>query len=218
MEICANDPDTFIRNERYYLEERVEMNGLGPKTAAKLVGGRCLNVRKSWPNFLVPPSRHRLNWVAAPQNKALFGSYLLAKFLIAWKCVPTIRPLSSKIEGTILKSELRWMGWDPEPLPKLAEGRCLNVRKSRPNFPTLPSRHRLIWVTAKLAAEVSPLSEHVLPMHAVWGTFDDNNRPRLWGREEIEKWEERKEKKIRGVSHLSRPDLGLFYQLFKITF
>ena len=33
--ICANDPDTFIRNRKYHLEEGVEMSGLAPITGVE---------------------------------------------------------------------------------------------------------------------------------------------------------------------------------------
>ena len=63
-----------------------------------------------------------------PQNKALFGSDPLAKFVIfVQKYVLTIRPLSSETDSTILKKELRKIGWDPELVMKMARGRCLNI-------------------------------------------------------------------------------------------
>ena len=50
-----------------------------------------------------------MNLGSLPQNNVSFGLDLLAKFLIAQKCVPTIRPLSLKTNGTMLKKSLSWM-------------------------------------------------------------------------------------------------------------
>ena len=35
MNICADDPDTFLGNGEYHFEEQVEMNLLGPRIAVK---------------------------------------------------------------------------------------------------------------------------------------------------------------------------------------
>ena len=56
-----------------------------------------------------------------PQNKALFGSNLLAKFChLAWKNVQTIWTLSSRTEDTIMMRRPRGIDWHPNWPPKLA--------------------------------------------------------------------------------------------------
>ena len=65
MKILVNDPSTFVGDRGYHLEEGAEMNGLGPRTAAKTSRGQCLNAGKSQPNFPVQPSRHRHIWAVA---------------------------------------------------------------------------------------------------------------------------------------------------------
>ena len=58
-------------------------------------------------------------------------------YFFTQKSMPMIRALSSKMEGTILKSKLRWTCWDQEPPSKLAEGRHSSMvnawlRQARP--------------------------------------------------------------------------------------
>ena len=63
-----------------------------------------------------------MNSKSLPQNKALFGSKQLANFFIfVLKCVPTIRALSSAMEGTILNRRWRKACWDQEPSSNLLE-------------------------------------------------------------------------------------------------
>ena len=57
-----------------------------------------------------------------PQNKALFGSDKLLKFLyFAQKSVPVIWTLSLQIEGTIMTRRLRGTYWNLEPVVSVAK-------------------------------------------------------------------------------------------------
>ena len=70
-----------------------------------------------WKAFFVT----RINSESLSQNKVLFGSYLLANFLFAQKCVSMIRTLSSGNKDTTLKSSLRWTWCYPYAPSKTAE-------------------------------------------------------------------------------------------------
>ena len=110
-----------------------------------------------------------MNLRLLPQNKALFGSDPLAKFVIfVQKYVLTIWPLSSETDSTILKKELRKIGWDPELVMKMARGRCLNIVPQRlPQAPTIAANNDILC-RAELAPASSAPSSLVPLSHACW--------------------------------------------------
>ena len=79
-----------------------------------------------WKAFFVTS----MNLGSLPQNKALFGSDLFAKFLFARKYVPMIRALSSGNEDTILKRSSRWIRCHLVSLSKTAKGGRFTAMKT----------------------------------------------------------------------------------------
>ena len=88
-----------------------------------------------WKEFFITCMNSR----SLPQNKALFCSYQLAMSLFARKCVQTILSLSLENGSTILKRELRWVGWDQEPFAKTGWRIMFGRREFVGKLPCTPS-------------------------------------------------------------------------------
>ena len=79
--------------------------------------------------------QHEYEFKIILQNKAPFGSDLLAKFVIfAWKSMSTIRVFSLRTKGTIMTRRPRRTSWHPIWPSKLAE-----EQQSKPRNHDLPT-------------------------------------------------------------------------------
>ena len=75
-----------------------------------------------------------MNSRSLPQNKVMFGSDPLAKFILfVQKCMLIIRVLSLGTESTILMRRLRWSCWHPDLLWKMVVGYRFVVVKEQPS-------------------------------------------------------------------------------------
>ena len=134
-----------------------------------------------------------MNSRSLPQNKTLFGSDPLAKFVVfVQKYVPTIWALSSRIEGTILKNKLTWVDWHPIWPSKLARECCA---LPEPTVATVQVSHLAVWAAAKPATRVSVPFEPIPPTLArnQWPEPVDRARTELVSKKE-KRWDLKKER------------------------